>query len=765
MNKAITDGLVLMPAPFSAGLNLWSREDGTPGSGSYAGQPNAAFVPADQDFGGCLELQKTSTTQSLRSFGETPIIPGLYLRVTARVKAISGNLPSVRIAGWAGAANNTNVASVLQTGPTVALTSYGEVVTVSAIIATGNRSGVDMAWGATPVYGHFGLDLTGSNGGVVRIDDIEIEDITSAFLRDLMDWVDVRDFGARGDGVTDDAPAFDAADTFARDNSLSVLVSRGTYFLNTNVTFTTKVRFEGTVVMPSQFRLSCTRDYNMDTYEAAFGDEEEGFRRGLQVLFYFTDHSVFDLSGRRILLNNPVNVAAISGLDTLVQRRVLSNGMLEAANSTGWNTQIATSVATYTPATNAMRLTNVVNVANIVVGSLVTGTGVGREIYVASKDVGAGTIELSRPLWGAAGTRTFTFTRFQYLLDYSGFAKLGRFEITDVEFQCNGRASAVMLPPAGIGFRFADCTFNKPKDRGITSIGEGCQGMFVDQCQFLSNEQPLRVQDRTSIAMNVNSNDPKIRDNRIVRFAHFAVLSGSGNMIIGNHFFQGDDESAGVRRAGIVFTSINIKTLITGNYVDNCFIEWGNEHDPAPEFSSEFSFGGLTVTGNIFTCNDTATSFKYFIVTPYGPGHFINGFAMNDNVFRTVNTTIDRIEGVDTTHATLDYARFRNVIIEANAYNGINQITQSPVTIQHDQNTEADTWAVDTGGYLPFGSRARNLQSLTMENAIRTVANVIDYAMPYAETEQGVSGRYVNLRWPRALRGRVQATIRCDNPN
>ena len=650
--------------------------------------------------------------------------------MTARVKAISGNLPSVRIAGWAGAANNTNVASVLQTGPTVALTSYGEVVTVSAIIATGNRSGVDMAWGATPVYGHFGFDLTGSNGGVVRIDDIEIEDITSAFLRDLMDWVDVRDFGARGDGVTDDAPAFDAADTFARDNSLSVLVSRGTYFLNTNVTFTTKVRFEGTVVMPSQFRLSCTRDYNMDTYEAAFGDEEEGFRRGLQVLFYFTDHSVFDLSGRRILLNNPVNVAAISGLDTLVQRRVLSNGMLEAANSTGWNTQIATSVATYTPATNAMRLTNVVNVANIVVGSLVTGTGVGREIYVASKDVGAGTIELSRPLWGAAGTRTFTFTRFQYLLDYSGFAKLGRFEITDVEFQCNGRASAVMLPPAGIGFRFADCTFNKPKDRGITSIGEGCQGMFVDQCQFLSNEQPLRVQDRTSIAMNVNSNDPKIRDNRIVRFAHFAVLSGSGNMIIGNHFFQGDDESAGVRRAGIAFTSTNIKTLITGNYVDNCFIEWGNEHDPAPEFSSEFSFGGLTVTGNIFTCNDTATSFKYFIVTPYGPGHFINGFAMNDNVFRTVNTTIDRIEGVDTTHATLDYARFRNVIIEANAYNGINQITQSPVTIQHDQNTEADTWAVDTGGYLPFGSRARNLQSLTMENAIRTVANVIDYACP-----------------------------------
>ena len=40
----------------------------------------------------------------------------------------------------------------------------------------------------------------------MRIDDIEVEDITSAFNRTMMDWVDVRDFGAVGDGVTDDQP-------------------------------------------------------------------------------------------------------------------------------------------------------------------------------------------------------------------------------------------------------------------------------------------------------------------------------------------------------------------------------------------------------------------------------------------------------------------------------------------------------------------------------------------------------------------------------
>ncbi len=43
MNKAITDGLVLMPPPFAAGLNLWSSANGVPGDPSYQGAANAAW--------------------------------------------------------------------------------------------------------------------------------------------------------------------------------------------------------------------------------------------------------------------------------------------------------------------------------------------------------------------------------------------------------------------------------------------------------------------------------------------------------------------------------------------------------------------------------------------------------------------------------------------------------------------------------------------------------------------------------------------------
>ena len=78
-------------------------------------------------------------------------------------------------AGWAGTAGGSNLAGVVQTGPSVSIDGYGEVVEVKAIVGTGSRTGVDMVWSGAS-YGHFGLDLTGPNGGLVRIDDIEIDD-------------------------------------------------------------------------------------------------------------------------------------------------------------------------------------------------------------------------------------------------------------------------------------------------------------------------------------------------------------------------------------------------------------------------------------------------------------------------------------------------------------------------------------------------------------------------------------------------------------
>lgn len=762
MNKAITDGLVLNPPPFSAGLSQWSSGDGTPGSDTYAGAGGGVFVAADADFAGCLEIVKSQGTQRVRFMGQTPVQPGLYLRVTARVKCIAGAMPAVRVSGFAGTPQGA-LGGVTLTGPSRPIAAYGQVVEVSAIIGWGLRGGVDMVWpGAT--YGHLGIEFTGANGGVLRIDDLVIEDVTTVFIRDMLAQVDVRDYGARGDNVANDAAAFGAADAAA--NGRTVLVPAGTYRLDGDVTFTNPVRFEGRVTQPASRRLLLQRNFDMDGYLAAFGDEQQAFRKGYQALLNFADHESFNLNGRRISLTGPLDMQACDPSRTsFAQRRVIRNGQFQpaAGSEAAFADTVVTRTGTYA-VSNPLQITNVANAASIPVGSLVTGNGVGREVYVREVNAAQGRVTLSAELFDAAGTQSYTFRRFKYLLDFSGYAELSSMVISDVEFQCDGTASAIMLAPDGIVFHVRDCFFTKPKDRAITSVGQGCQGMLVDRCQFISNEQELAVESRRTICFNANANDVKIRDNRVVLFRHFCVLGGTGASITGNHWFHGDDTANGIRVGGVVMTVPNVKTFITGNYIDNNFIEWTNEHDATPDYASQYSFGGLTVTGNIFTANDVAPWFRWFVIKPYGSGHFVDGLAVVGNVFRTIDGAIDRIEGVDTTYASLDLGRMVNVTFEGNVFNGVTQEVRNPLSMRHAQATLDRVWILDPDGWLPFQGRARVVESVTPEGRLLDADGDTVYEAPWTEAEYGSGGRQFRAVWATPVTGTVRARVRMDNP-
>lgn len=761
MNKAITDGLVLMPPPFASGLDVWSSGDGTPGSDTYAGSGNGAFVSADQDFGGCLEILKANATTQLRYMGETDILPGCYLRVTARVKAVSGALPSVRIAGWPGQSNNSQLGGVVVSGPSTLLTTYGEVVEVSAIIGTGNRNGVDMVWNGA-AYGHLGLNLTGSNGGVVRVDDIIIEDVTSVFLRDLIGMVDVRDYGAIGDGISNDAAAFEAADSAA--DGREVLVSAGTYFLGNDVTFQSQVRFEGTVTQPRANRFILQRNFDYQTYLDAFGDEEEAFKKAYQALLNFSDHDSLDLGGRRIGLSAPVDMQAAEPSRTVfATRRVIRNGQFQPIAGPDWDPDVVTSQATYSAST-PLTLSNVTDIASIAVGSLISGNGVGREVYVREVNLGQQRITLSAEIYDAEGTQQFTFTRFKYMLDFSGYDDLAQFEIEAVDFNCVGIASGIILARQGLTFRLADCSMNKPSDRGLSSPGSGCQGMMIDQCNWQSNEQPLLVTERNSIGFNCNANDVKIRNNRAVMFKHWAVIGGSGTMIVGNHWFGGDESTNGVRNGGMVFTLPNNKSIITGNYIDNNFIEWTNEHDASPALGNQFSFGGMTITGNIFTVNDVAPWFNWIVIKPFGPGHFIHGFSVIGNVFRTLNGNIDRVETVDTTFDDLDYGRTRAIEFRGNSFHGINEEARNPASITHSEATPEQIWIVDSDPVLPFRGRARTIESVVPVDRLTAANGDLVYEAPWVDNEFGTERREFRVVFDTAVSGTIRASVRMDNP-
>ena len=762
MNKAVTDGIEFMPPAFADGLDVWSREDGRPGTATYDTALNAAFVPADQDFGGALEIQKAETVQRLRYMGETPVLPGCYLRVAARVKAMSGSLPTVRIAAFAGGTGGAALPGVATSGPETQLTTYGEVVEISAIVGTGLRGGVDMVWGAAAQFGHFGLDLTGPSGGVIRIDDIRIDDVSSFFLRDIVATVDVRDYGALGDGITDDSAAFAAADAAAQGRT--VLIPEGNYFLGESVTLDARARFEGTVTMPPDRILALRANFDLPAYINAFGDEEEAFRKAYQALLNNAGHESLDMGGRKIGLRGPLDMAAaVANRTVFNQRHVIRNGQFSVFPTPDWETDVVTSQGTYDP-DEAKRLSNVSNVANIPAGALVEGNGVGREVYVTATNPATGTLTLSEALFDAAGTQVFTFRRFKYILDFSGFQQISRMVITDVEFQCSGICSTVLLPPAGTANHFRDCFITRPKDRGITSHGAGDQGMMIDRCLFTSDESALLASDRVSIGFNANSNDLKVRDNRVMHFRHFAVMAGSSSIIAGNHVFQGDNGPVGPRLPGFVMTRTNNRATITGNYICDCSVEWSNEHDAAPEFGSEFSFSAFSITDNIFLSQSTAPWFTFITVRPHGPGHFIDGLIVTGNTFRLIDGPIDRVEGIDTTFADLDFSRFRNITFRDNAFNNVQIQAQSPLVLRHDQVTPAQVWTVAPAPKLPFGAWAQTVESAIPEGPIARADGSAQFGTPYYLPRQGPERDQITLHWPEPVSGSVRVTVRIDNP-
>ena len=410
------------------------------------------------------------------------------------------------------------------------------------------------------------------------------------------------------------------------------------------------------------------------------------------------------------------------------------------------------------------RSTRSAQVAAIEVGSRVTGPGVGREVYVTARNLSDGTITLSNPLFGGAGTRNYTFIRRRYAFDFSTVPQVDRFYFMNVEFGLDGIANGVMLPPTGHLWSFRDCFFTRPLDRCITSIGDACQGMLVDRCEFMSNDLDLPAQSRTSVCMNINANDAKIRDNRFVRFGHFCVASGTGHLITGNHWFQGDG-STGVRVAGLVLTGRVAQVTVTGNYIDNASIEWTNEHHPTPNaLTPQASFGGLTITGNTFLCSNTVSNFSWIVIKPYGSGHTLSGLTVMGNVFKSLYSQIDRVERVDRTFADLDASKMRNVRFEGNTFNGVRTPTTNPLSISHSQNTAAARWVVATGGALPFDGRSMKVESVVAEGAIQTASGARNTDLPSITTGQGSAKNQVVLDFSQPVRGTMALRVRMDQP-
>ena len=87
----------------------------------------------------------------------------------------------MRVAAWPGGAQGRRVDGLPMAGPLLAVPAHGGVCEIRAVIGRDAWPGVDLVWDARVLYAHVGLDVEGPAGAVVRIESVEVRDVTRRF--------------------------------------------------------------------------------------------------------------------------------------------------------------------------------------------------------------------------------------------------------------------------------------------------------------------------------------------------------------------------------------------------------------------------------------------------------------------------------------------------------------------------------------------------------------------------------------------------------
>ena len=66
--------------------------------------------------------------------------------------------------------------------------------------------------------------------------------------------------------------------------------------------------------------------------------------------------------------------------------------------------------------------------------------------------------------------------------------------------------------------------------------------------------------------------------------------------------------------------------------------------------------------------------------------------------------------------------------------------------------------------HLPFRGQARKVVGIAAQNEIKNSLNTGVSTMPYVVKNLGTEGTEIKLHWTETVKGKVQVTVRADNP-
>lgn len=767
----------IMPKSFAVedAFKYWSpNRTGLEGTYNSSDQANSSIVSADQDFGTCAEIYSNSQLQYLRSTTWIEYPPETYIQVRTRAKVTQGSKPTIYVQAYPRNASEEEVTDITVFDTSVKLTAYNQIYEISTIIGPSRRAGVGIVMDPQDIKNVIiGVNIVGGTGTVTRFSDFEFDIVTNDLVDQKLARLDVRDYGAVGDGSTDNTQAFRQASNAADGRTL--FVPAGNFKIGNDLTIEAPIVFEGQLNMDTGNVLTLAKNFNVPAYVQAFGNNEQlGLEKALQSLLTVAGNRTLDFLGQEIQISRPVDVGNLVSAKTVddSKARVLRNGSIRIQSDSGTPWQVNKSKYEITlSSVHSPTYTVQSEVQNIEVGSLISNAGFfGSEIYVTSVNTSTKKITTTRGSHSLTNGDTVQvdIQRFQYALDFSGVSKLNFFEIQDMHIDCEGRASGIMLPQRSRAFKIKNVSIYRPKYRGITSFDRGCQGLHISNCNFVSNEQHTEASKRETIAFNVNKNDAKITNCWAQQFRHFAVIGGQNNIITGCHFFQGGSNIQ-QRTAGIILTALNPTSTIAQNYVDNCFIDWSGEHVTGGDLpSNSFGFSGLSITGNIFLCSDVDQHFRFFKITPKGKNLKLSDLAVCDNVFRHYREgnegKILRIDEIDKSYF-FDNKKTVTVKFQNNVYNSIEVECHSPLTFRFEKTTASNQWTLKPIDKLkmPFDLPVRRVLNVYPEGKIVDEANNIVRELPYAEVVgDGNLEKDIKLNWSLPVKGAVFVTVAVD---
>lgn len=454
---------------------------------------------------------------------------------------------------------------------------------------------------------------------------------------------------------------------------------------------------------------SDTKQLVIGPYLSAYANNpDSALAAALKELFSGDSSSTLDLEGRTITLNGPVDVAQAAAKTSSSVFCRITNGILTISQD------VPNQSVTKQGQLQALALTMTLSsTQGIVRGMHISGPGLSRETYVTEvingTDIGINTYAIS-----AQTNQQYTFTKFGYLLDFSGFNQLSRLSIDHVNFSLRGMVSGIMMGSDGIANHIESNWILDPKNRGITDFNSGARGISINNNEMVSNATAYADSLRYPVAITISNNDPKIRSNRIAMFRHAMIIHGGGALITGNHWWQGVENA---RTAGLIFTGRRVKGLVDGNYVDNNWIELSNESAAA----NTTPIGRISIVGNHFTNawqGDSAAQFSWIRIAPYTVDAPVAGILVTGNTFISLQATVLRSESVDATNGSVNLTNFEDVYFSDNTWEKVTYRTYNPLTVQRviPPGQEITNVVFQTEKAVPFGAQINAVTSVGLNN-------------------------------------------------